>query len=338
MIDFRSDTVTHPTKKMRAVMAEAIVGDDVYGDDPTVNKLEKLAADILGFEAALFTTSGTQANLVALLSHCNRGDEYIVGQRAHTYLYEGGGAAVFGSIQPQPLDFESDGTLDLDVVEKKIKPDDIHFARTRLLCLENTHNGKALPLSYLEQASCFTKNHNLKLHLDGARLFNASVSLKVDVKEITQYFDTSTICLSKGLCAPVGSLVCGPVDFIEESRKWRKMAGGGMRQAGILAAAGIVSMTEMVERLREDHDHALYFFDLLQKTGKIKQTDMAVHTNMVFVTMDNAPVSELSEYLMKQDILITPGSEIRFVFHHDITLDMIEKTVNHINLFYKNRS
>ena len=241
-IDLRSDTVTRPTEKMRKIMAGAEVGDDVYGDDPTVNRLEKRAAEMTGFEDAIFATSGTQANLIGIMSHCQRGDEYIVGQLAHTYRYEAGGAAVLGSIQPQPLEFEKDSTLDLKKVEEKIKADDFHFARTRLLCLENTQGGKALPLDYLQKASSFAKSKNLKLHLDGARLFNAVVKQNVEVTEITGCFDSVSICLSKGLGAPVGSLLCGSVEFISEARKWRKMVGGGMRQTGIVAAAGLYAL------------------------------------------------------------------------------------------------
>ena len=206
-IDLRSDTVTRPTAAMRQAMAAAEVGDDVYGEDPTVNRLEQLAAEMLGTEAALFAASGTQTNLLALLSHCARGDEYIVGQSAHTYRFEGGGAAVLGSIQPQPLDFDSDGTLDLDQVGAAIKPDDVHFAKTRLLCLENTQNGLALPMDYLTRAGEFARDHGLKLHLDGARVFNAAVKHNVPVTDISRHFDSISVCLSKGLGAPVGSLL-----------------------------------------------------------------------------------------------------------------------------------
>ncbi|MCG8552764.1 MAG: low-specificity L-threonine aldolase, partial [Desulfobacterales bacterium] len=235
LIDLRSDTVTRPTDRMRQAMANAPVGDDVYKEDPTVNLLEEKAAAITGKEAALFCTSGTQSNLLALMTHCRRGDEYIVGQTAHTFKYEAGGAAVLGSIQPQPLDLEPDGTLDLGKVEKAIKPDNFHFARTRLLCLENTQDGKVLPMDYLKEASRFALDNQLGRHLDGARIFNAAVELKIEIKEITRLFDTVSCCLSKGLGAPVGSVLCGPASFIREAEKWRKMLGGGMRQAGILA-------------------------------------------------------------------------------------------------------
>ncbi|MCG8435344.1 MAG: low-specificity L-threonine aldolase, partial [Gammaproteobacteria bacterium] len=251
-IDLRSDTVTLPTQAMRDAMHAADVGDDVYGEDPSVNALEARMAHMAGFESALFLPSGTQSNLVALLSHCRRGDEYIVGQHAHTYRFEGGGAAVFGGIQPQPLDFEADGTLHLDKVAAAIKPDDNHFARTRLLCLENTVNGKILPLSYMQAAAEFARAHNLKLHLDGARIFNAAVALGFNLRDITQHCDSVSICLSKGLGAPVGSVLCGDRAFIEQARRWRKVAGGGMRQAGVLAAACIYALDNNVERLAED--------------------------------------------------------------------------------------
>ncbi|NOR23745.1 MAG: low-specificity L-threonine aldolase, partial [Desulforhopalus sp.] len=222
-MDLRSDTVTRPSEAMRQTMAKAEVGDDVYRDDPTVISLESYAAELLGFEAAIFTASGTQANLIGIMSHCGRGDEYIVGQQAHTYKYEGGGAAVLGSIQPQPIEFEPDSTLSFTKIEEKIKPDDIHFAKTRLLCLEDTQNGKSLPLEYLEQAALFVKDKNLILHLDGARLFNAAVKQNVPAQDITRHFDSVSLCLSKGLGAPVGSLLCGSTSFIEKARKWRKM-------------------------------------------------------------------------------------------------------------------
>jgi threonine aldolase len=256
IIDLRSDTVTKPTKQMREAMANAEVGDDVYGDDPTVNYLESFAADMLGTEASIFAPSGTQTNLMALLSHCQRGDEYIVGAMAHTYWYEAGGAAVLGSIQPQTIEFENNGTLALDKVEKVIKPNDVHFARTKLFCLENTKSGQIIPLDYLRDAEVCARKNKLKLHLDGARIFNASVGLNVDVKEISKHFDSISICLSKGLGAPVGSLLCGNKEFVNEARKWRKMLGGGMRQAGILAAAGIYALKNNIERLAEDHENA----------------------------------------------------------------------------------
>lgn len=260
MIDLRSDTVTRPSRAMLEEMMAAPVGDDVYGDDPTVNELQRYAAELSGKEAALFLPTGTQANLVALLSHCERGEEYIVGQGAHNYLYEAGGAAVLGSIQPQPIDAAPDGSLPLDKVAAKIKANDIHFARTRLLSLENTHNGKVLPREYLKAAWEFTRERGLGLHVDGARIFNAVVAYGCELKEITQYCDSFTICLSKGLGTPVGSLLVGNADYIKRANRWRKMTGGGMRQAGILAAAGLYALKNNVARLKDDHDNAAWIY------------------------------------------------------------------------------
>ena len=237
---------------MWAVMHKAEVGDDVYAEDLLTNQLESLAAEILGKEDALFCPSGTQSNLTALLTHCQRGDEYIVGQQAHTYKYEGGGAAVFGSIQPQPLNVQEDGTFDLAEVESYIKEDDFHFARTKLFCLENTHAGLALPMDYLQACHKLARSRNLLLHLDGARLFNAARKWDVAASQIAALFDSVSICLSKGLGAPVGSLLCGNKDFISEARRWRKVLGGGMRQTGVLAAAGIYAIENNIERLSED--------------------------------------------------------------------------------------
>jgi threonine aldolase len=235
---------------MLEAMMAAPVGDDVYGDDPTVNELQRYAAQLAGKEAALFLPTGTQANLVGLLSHCQRGEEYIVGQGAHNYLYEAGGAAVLGSIQPQPIDAAADGTLPLDKVAAKIKPDDIHFAPTRLLSLENTHNGKVLPRDYLKEAWQFTRERNLALHVDGARIFNAVVEYDCELRDIARYCDSFTICLSKGLGTPVGSLLVGSHEYIRRATRWRKMVGGGMRQAGILAAAGLYALQNNVQRLK----------------------------------------------------------------------------------------
>ncbi|HUG25168.1 low-specificity L-threonine aldolase, partial [Piscinibacter sp.] len=256
IVDLRSDTVTRPTPAMRDAMLRADVGDDVFGDDPSVNALQEHVAGLFGKEAALFVPSGTQSNLCAIMSHCQRGDEYIVGQMAHTYRWEGGGAAVLGSVQPQPLDHQPDGTLALADVEAAIKPDDAHFARTRLLALENTWGGKALPMAYIADATALARRRGLATHLDGARLFNAAVKLGVPVREIARHFDTVSVCFSKGLGAPVGSALVGPRDLVLQARRWRKMLGGGMRQAGILAAAGIHALEHHVQRLAEDHGNA----------------------------------------------------------------------------------
>jgi threonine aldolase len=324
MIDLRSDTVTQPTTAMRAAMAAAVVGDDVYGEDPTVNRLEAVVAEQLGFAAALFAPSGTQTNLLALLTHCQRGDEYIVGQQAHTYKYEGGGAAVLGGIQPQPLEFEADGRLDLPRVAAAIKPDDFHFARTRLLCLENTLGGRVLPLDYLAAARRLVDAHGLSLHLDGARLFNAAVALNVEVAAITRYCDSVSVCLSKGLGAPVGSVLCGDHDFITTARRWRKMTGGGMRQAGILAAAGLYALTHHVEPLAQDHSHAAR---LAQGLRALRFDLDGPHTNMLFLGLEPSQATDLARFLHQRGILITPSARVRLVTHRDIDTAAIDRVI-----------
>lgn len=324
-MDFRSDTVTQPTEAMRFAMAQAPVGDDVYGDDPTVNALESWAAERHGFEAALFTTSGTQANLLGLLAHCERGDEYLCGQQAHNYRYEAGGAAVLGSIQPQPIENEPDGTLDFAKLKAAIKPDDAHFARTKLLSLENTINGKVLPLRYLAQARDFVNQHGLQLHLDGARVYNAAVALNVDVKEIAQYFDSMTVCLSKGLAAPVGSLLLGSHKYIAKARRWRKMVGGGMRQAGILAAAGKLALTEQVAQFKIDHDNAYYLAQELNNLPGFSVNTQWVQTNIVFAKLEaDIDITSIAASLRQEGIIITPGNPLRLVTHKDITRSDIE--------------
>jgi threonine aldolase len=339
VIDLRSDTVTKPCEAMRRAMASAEVGDDVYRDDPTVNRLEAYAAELLGFEATIFTASGTQANLISILSHCGRGDEYIVGQGAHTYRYEGGGAAVLGSVQPQPIEFEADSTLSLARVEEKIKPDDIHFARTRLLCLENTQNGKALPLEYLAEAAAFVKAKNLRLHLDGARLMNATVKQGVAVREITRHFHSVSLCLSKGLGAPVGSLLAGNRAFIEEARKWRKMTGGGMRQAGILAAAGLYALENNVERLAQDHKHAEILAEGLSQFAELAVDRNPAQTNMVFFSAGAETTQALAEFLGRRQILMSPGKTTRLVTHLDISREDVDTILKAFAEFFStNRS
>ena len=319
-MDFRSDTVTKPTEAMRKAMAEAIVGDDVYGDDLTVNDLEQWAAERHGFEAALFTTSGTQANLLGLMAHCERGDEYLCGQQAHNYKFEAGGAAVLGSIQPQPIENNPDGTIDVAKLKAAIKPDDCHFARTKLLSLENTINGKVLPLSYLAQAREFVDANGLSLHLDGARVYNAAVALDIDVKEIAQYFDSMTICLSKGLAAPIGSLLLGNREFIAKARRIRKMVGGGMRQAGILAAAGKLALTEQVEQLKLDHSNAKLLANQLAELPGFSVNPEFVQTNIVFAKLDaSVDIHAIAEKLQQQGITISAGNPVRFVTHKDIS-------------------
>lgn len=323
MIDLRSDTVTQPTPAMRQAMLAAELGDDVYGEDATVTRLEQRLAGDLGLEAGLFVPSGTMSNLLGLLAHCERGDEYLVGQQAHTYKYEGGGAAVLGSIQPQPIEMAADGSLDLDLVRSYIKADDFHFARTRLLALENTMHGKVLPLTYLAAARAFTREHGLALHLDGARLYNAAVKLGVPAREISQHFDSVSVCLSKGLGAPVGSVLCGDAALIAKARRWRKVVGGGMRQAGILAAAGLYALDHQVERLAEDHGHAAQLGTALAELGYQVEP---VQTNMVYLAMgDGAPA--LQAFLAERGIRISPAPRLRLVTHLDVSAADIEAVI-----------
>jgi threonine aldolase len=325
-VDLRSDTVTRPTDAMRAAMLAAAVGDDVYGEDPTVNALQARMAEELGFEAGLFTPSGTQANLVALLAHCERGDEYIVGMDAHTYKYEGGGAAVLGSIQPQPIPHAADGTLPLDAVERAIKPVDPHFARTRLLALENTWHGRVLPLDYLAAARALCDRRGLALHLDGARAYNAAVALGVPLREIAKHFDSVSICLSKGLGAPVGSVLVGARDLVDRAARWRKVCGGGMRQAGMLAAGALHALDHHVARLAEDHARAARLADGLRDAG---YAVAARHTNMVFLDMPVERQTALKSHLRGQGVLISTGylPQVRLVTHLDVDDAGVERTL-----------
>ncbi len=309
---------------MRAAMAEAQVGDDVYGEDPTVNKLQSVTATLTGMEAAIFVSSGTQSNLLALLSHCQRGDEYIAGQDAHTYRFEGGGAAVLGSIQPQPIEFNAKGELDLERVRQAIKPRDFHFARTRLLCLENTQSGKVLSLDYTRRAAEFARRQELRLHLDGARVFNAAIQQQVPVERVVSPFDSVSLCLSKGLGAPVGSILCGSDELIDSARRWRKVLGGGMRQAGILAAAGIFALQHNLDRLAEDHHNAARLAEgLADITGF--EVDPSVDTNMVFFSPPEGQMAALQAHLKARDILI---SGARLVTHLDISARDIETAID----------
>lgn len=329
IIDLRSDTVTQPTPAMRQAMANAKVGDDVYGDDPTVNRLQEMAAERFGFDDALFTSSGTQANLLALMAHCERGDEYICGQQAHNYKFEGGGAAVLGSIQPQPLTNQADGTIALENIRQAIKPDDIHFAHTRLLSIENTIGGKVLPMDYLAKAQELAFDHKLKIHLDGARVANAAVAKQVEIADICQYFDSVSICLSKGLCAPVGSLLLGDERLIAKAKRWRKMLGGGMRQAGILAAAAEVALNEQVSRLEEDHHNARLLAQLLTELDEFSVDMEQVQTNMVFAQLKaNILPDELAQKLKTNGVLVNAGSTMRFVTHADVNEDDIHQFVD----------
>lgn len=336
IIDLRSDTITKPSHAMLNAMMNAEVGDDVFSEDPTVKKLEAMIAERAGMEAAVFAPSGTQTNLLAIMSHCERGDEYIVGQTAHTYAWEGGGAAVLGSVQPQPLDFEPDGSLSLDKVEKAIKPLDDHHPRSKLLCLENTTNGKVLPLAYLKYAHHFCQNKGLASHLDGARVFNAAVKLNVELHAISQHFDSISICLSKGLGAPVGSVLCGPNDLIRKARRWRKVLGGGMRQAGILAAAGIYALKHNVDRLKDDHDHAQALALGLADIDGIDVDTQSLQTNILFIKAPHQ-YSELQHHLQQQGIILPKHPNkmnlIRLVTHLDVTQADIERVSHEIKTY-----
>lgn len=334
--DLRSDTVTRPCAAMKQAMVDAQLGDDVLGDDPTVRELELRVASMAGKEAALFLPSGTQSNLVALMAHCERGDEYIVGQEAHTYKYEGGGAAVLASIQPQPLDFEPDSTLDLLKVEAKIKSNDSHFARTRLLCLENTRSGDVLPLDYHGQAHSFCVEHGLGLHLDGARLFNACIKQGVELEEIARYYDTVSLCLSKGLGAPAGSVLVGGAELVARARRWRKVLGGGLRQSGMLAAAGLYALEHNVARLAEDHANALRLAESLAQVPGITCDPDSVQTNMVFAIIDDpAQAQALQAFLGANGVLTLGGQVLRLVTHKDVSAEGVARAGDLFATFFR---
>lgn len=333
MIDFRSDTVTRPTTAMRSVMSQAAVGDDVYGDDPSVNALEDRMAGLTGHESSLLVPSGTQSNLIALLTHCGRGDEYIVGQNYHTYLYESGGAASLGSIVPQPIAVETDGSLALDKIKAVIKPKDIHFAQSKLLSLENTHLGQVISNDYLAQAITLARSEELAVHLDGARVFNAAVAQRMPINEITQQFDSVSICCSKGLGAPIGSLLCGSRDFIRAARRWRKMVGGGMRQAGLLAAAIDYALDHHVERLEQDHQHAQLLQEQLVTISQL-QVEPA-HTNMLYVNFASQEIGlQAGVYLQTKGICISGGKRVRLVTHLDISRHDILRLVEELKGYF----
>jgi len=325
IVDLRSDTVTQPTTAMRAAMLAAPVGDDVFGDDPTVNALQERIALMLGKEAALFVPSGTQSNLVAIMSHCGRGDEYIVGQMAHTYRWEGGGAAVLASVQPQPLEHQADGSIALRDIEAAIKPDDAHFARSRLLALENTLGGKVLSLAYTADATALARRRGLATHLDGARLFNAAVKLGVPASELTQHFDSVSVCFSKGLGAPVGSALVGTRGFIQAAHRWRKMVGGGMRQAGMLAAAALHALDHHIERLADDHRLAQRLADGLAAVPGV--TVEPPQTNIVFVEVTPERAARLLDHLKTRGVLATGLYRLRFVTHLDVDEAGVDRAI-----------
>jgi len=331
-IDLRSDTVTQPCEAMRAAMAAAEVGDDVYADDPSVNRLQDYAAELFGYEAGMFAPSGTQTNLIALMTHCGRGDEYLVGQEAHTYKYEGGGAAVLGSIQPQPIANQADGSIALADIEAYIKPDDMHFARTRLLALENTIGGRVLPREYVKAATELAHSRGLATHLDGARIANAAVKQGISLREAVQGFDTVSVCLSKGLGAPVGSVLLGPKAFIEQGKRWRKMLGGGMRQAGVLAAAAQYALEHNVQRLLDDHDNAAA---LARGLSEISVLNVGTpQTNIFWLDIPQAACEPLRQHLARAQIRASIGPRTRLVTHLDVSALDVTRTVEVFKAFF----
>jgi threonine aldolase len=325
LIDLRSDTVTQPTPAMRAAMASAEVGDDVFGDDPTVNALQARIAALLGKEAALFVPTGTQSNLCGLMAHCQRGDEYLVGQMAHTYRWEGGGAAVLGSIQPQPLPNQPDGSIALGDIAAAIKPDDAHFARTRLLTLEDTWGGQVLPQAYIESATAMARSKGLATHLDGARLFNAAVASGLPALQIARHFDSVSVCFSKGLGAPVGSALVGSREFIARAHRIRKMLGGGMRQAGVLAAAALHALDHHIDRLAEDHAHARALAEGLQGLPGVRVAPP--QSNILFVDLSPEKAPGVVDRLRDAGVLCTGLYRLRLVTHLDVSPADIDRAI-----------
>ena len=330
-VDLRSDTVTRPSAGMRKAMMEAELGDDVFGDDPTVNRLQKRAAEIFGFEAALLFPSGTQSNLAALMSHCGRGEEVILGSEAHSYRYEAGGLSVLGSIHPQSVPNRADGSLDLGEVEALIKPEDVHFPRTRLLALENTITGRVLTREYLSQAVELARRKKLAIHLDGARVFNAATHLKTNVKDLCAGFDSVSSCLSKGLGAPAGTVLLGSKSFIGEAKRARKILGGGMRQAGVIAAAGLYALENNVERLRIDHDNAARLAKGLGELG----IEVQLNTNMVLARIKPEEARDLATFLGTNGILVLPRAPMRLVTHLDVDAAGIDRALSGFRSFFR---
>lgn len=327
MIDLRSDTVTRPTPAMLLAMGQAPLGDDVLNGDPTVQRLQSVVAERAGKEAALFFPTGTQSNLAALMAHCARGDEYIVGQRAHTYKYEGGGAAVLASIQPQPIEHEEDGSLPLAKIKAAIKPDDFHFAKTRLLALENTFQGMVIDAGYIQRAAALAREHDLAVHLDGARVMNAAVASHASLQTMCDPFDSVSICFSKGLGAPVGSVLVGTHALISEARRWRKVLGGGMRQSGVLAAACLHALDHHVERLADDHSRAARLADGLRQIDALSVRYQA--TNMTFVDIPDTHCKPLVAYLAQKGITIGAvyGGPTRLATHLDVDDAAIDQVI-----------
>lgn len=335
-IDLRSDTVTLPTERMRQAMAEAELGDDVYGEDPTVNRLQSLSAEMLGKEAALFVPSGTMGNLASVLAHCGRGDEVIMGDCAHTFIYEAGGISALGGVHPHTIPNQADGTLLFDDIRHAIRSDNEHFPPSRLLILENTQNkcgGVVLTRDYMIEAARIAHDAGLAVHLDGARIFNAAVDQGKPVSEMVDMVDSLTFCLSKGLCAPVGSVICGTKDFIAKAHRVRKQLGGGMRQAGVLAAAGIMALEEMVDRLSEDHQHARLLADGLQEVPGIRLDKGSPNTNMVYLVVEpngERTAKQVAARLRELGVLvgISGPNHFRLVCHYWIRDEDIPKIIS----------
>jgi len=333
-IDLRSDTVTLPTQAMRQAIYDADLGDDVFSEDQTTNRLEKMAAERMGKEAALMVASGTMGNLVCILTHCKRGEEVILGNRSHSFLYEAGGISALGGIHPHTLVNQPDGTMRLEDIEAAIRGDNVHFPRTRLICLENTHNhcnGAPLTIKYTEEVAAMAKKHSLQVHLDGARIFNAAIALGVDVNELTRHVDSVSFCLSKGLSAPVGSVICGSVKFIAEARRNRKVLGGGMRQCGIIAAAGIAALEQMVERLTEDHANARRLAEGISRIPGLSLDPESVQTNIIYFDLASekltteALIKHLADHGIK--MLALGPKRLRAVTHYGISAEDIDVTL-----------
>jgi threonine aldolase len=338
IVDLRSDTMTQPTDAMRRAMAEAQVGDDVFGEDPTINRLEEMAAERLGKEAALYVSSGTMGNLVSQLAHCGRGEEIILGSHSHSFFFEQGGSAAVGSIHPRTVPNQPDGKLALEDIEAAIRGDNIHFPISRLIILENTHNlcnGCPLDIDYMKAVREIASRHKLKIHVDGARFFNAAVALNVDPEDLAQEADSVSFCLSKGLAAPVGSVICGAQDFIDNARRARKVLGGGMRQAGVLAAAGIISLNDMVDRLADDHANAKKLAMGFAEIAGISIDPNQIQTNIIFfeVTREGMTPEEFVQRIDAQGIRMLPVGphKVRAVTHYHITSEDIDQTLSVIS-------
>jgi len=341
-IDLRSDTVTLPTQAMRQAIFDAELGDDVFGEDPTTNRLEKMAAERMGKEAAMLVASGTMGNLVCILTHCKRGEEVILGDRSHSFLYEAGGMSALGGIHPHTVVNQPDGTIRLEDIEAAIRGDNVHFPRTRLICLENTHNhcsGTPLTPDYTKKVAALARQHRLQVHLDGARIFNAAVALDVDVKKLTDCVDSVSFCLSKGLAAPIGSVICGSRDFIAEARRNRKIVGGGMRQCGIIAAAGITALEQMVDRIAEDHANARRLADGIAEIPGLSLDAEKVQTNIIYfdLTSEKITTETLIKHLAGQGIkmLALGPKRLRAVTHYGISTGDIDVTLKALQKIMK---